>query len=256
MNFPVSWSEKYELKPGRWVFVQTQEAKLLGREIITTINNKWKAPDYYFHLRDGGHVKALKSHIGHHYFTALDLADFFGSMSRTRVTRSLKQYFDYETARAIAKASTVPHSRANEHSHSLPYGFSQSPLLASICLEKSTLGILLNQCQQDITIAVTVYMDDIILSSDSENVLSQWVNELKSAAIRSNLTLNSTKESPISKRIECFNITMSHNHLEITRDRFKDFYTVYNQSTSGHQRKGIGGYIGTVNKTQALLLDR
>ncbi|MEH6530764.1 MAG: reverse transcriptase domain-containing protein [Photobacterium frigidiphilum] len=255
MNSPVSWIEKYEVKPGRWVYIPTEESKLLGKKIIKHVNKHWQAPPYFFHLKKGGHVQALKSHLESHYFASLDIADFFGSMSRTRVTRSLKEYLGYEDARAIAKASTIPHRRKDEHSHALPYGFSQSPLLASLCLDKSTLGKCIKECYESPEAIITVYMDDIVVSSSNKTHIQKWLNKVKFAAKKSNLKLNEAKELPISAKVEVFNIELSTEALAITDKRFSLFYDVYKNSTSEPQRHGIGGYVWTVNPQQAKQLD-
>lgn len=256
MNSPVSWIEKYEIKPNRWVYVPTEETKSLGRKIIKYVNSDWKTPEYFYHLKKGGHVKALKIHTNNNYFSSLDLSDFFGSMSRTRVTRSLKEHMEYDIARKIANASTVPHIEPDKHSHSLPYGFSQSPLLASLCLDKSTLGKKIKECNLNKEVTISIYMDDIVISSCDENHLDYWVKQLKAAAKRSHLILNEAKESHIAQKIEVFNIILSHNFLEITKIRFNEFYLAYNKSTSKPQRHGIASYVWTVNPSQAKLLDQ
>ncbi|MDX1303430.1 reverse transcriptase domain-containing protein [Photobacterium sp.] len=256
MNSPVSWTEKYEVKPGRWVYVPKEETKLLGRKIIDVVNKKWTAPEYFFHLKKGGHVRALKEHTKNVFFSCLDLTDFFGSMSRTRVTRSLKSHIGYEAARALAKASTVPHLRMNEHSHSIPYGFSQSPILATLCLDKSTLGQCIKQCHESRDVTVTIYMDDIVISSSDSVYLATWITLFKEAALKSKLVLNDSKESPIATSVEVFNIELSHKHLKVTEERFNLFYKAYNESDSLQQRNGIGGYVWTVNPAQAKMLDQ
>ena len=83
------WSSKFELKPGKWVFVPTPEAVTTGKKIKKTIEKCWRPPAYFFHLRVGGHVEALRSHLNHDNFLRVDIKDFFGSISRTRVTRCL-----------------------------------------------------------------------------------------------------------------------------------------------------------------------
>jgi hypothetical protein len=102
------WSSKFELKPGKWVFVPTAQAVLEGKKIKREIEKCWKPPSYYFHLKSGGHVEALRMHRAHENFLRIDIRDFFGSINRTRVTRCLKEKFKYATARSFAHASTVP----------------------------------------------------------------------------------------------------------------------------------------------------
>ncbi|MDR8523470.1 reverse transcriptase domain-containing protein [Shewanella fidelis] len=254
MHSPLSWTEKYQIKSGKWIYVPTIQAKFNGRVIIEKVKSEWTPPDFYYHLQKGGHVKALKEHTKNNYFTSLDLSDFFGSMSRTRLTRALKSLFEYDEARTIAKSSTVPHWKENAHSHSIPYGFSQSPILASICLEKSTLGIALNECHLDNNLTITVYMDDIILSSTHEFYLNGWLDYIKEAATKSKLSLNLKKSNPVANKIQVFNIELSHKKLQVNNKRFEEFKKVYTESLSEHQRYGISGYISTVNSMQLLEL--
>jgi hypothetical protein len=256
MTYVQSWENKYEIKPGRWVYVPTEVAKNYGRGVISRLGAKWNAPSYYYHLKKGGHVKALECHLKSTFFASLDLKDFFGSISRTRVTRSLKDFFCYADAREIAKASTVPHSRRTEHSHSLPYGFCQSPILASICLDKSTLGLCLRKLDEDDDIVISIYMDDIVCSSFNAEKVDASIIEIKEAAIKSHLDFNENKEHQTSAHISVFNIDVVSQSMSVTGDRFEKFLAVYNDRNSSiHQRKGIGGYIWTVNSSQAPWLD-
>ncbi|MBT2975958.1 MULTISPECIES: reverse transcriptase domain-containing protein [Vibrio] len=251
----ISWTSKYEMKPGRWVYVQSSEAKKLGRNINEHIRKHWKIPSYFYHLQLGGHVQALKVHIDNKHFSSLDITDFFGSVSRTRVTRELKSLIGYERARAIAKASTIPHCNPDEHSHSLPYGFSQSPLLASICLAQSHFGSCIRACHETDGMSLSVYMDDIVISSNDEQMLLLWHEKLKIAAGKSKFKLNSLKENISSTSIEVFNINITEHEMHVSDKRFSKLHTVYSLSESEHQRKGIGGYVWTVNPDQAKELD-
>lgn len=111
------WISKFELKPGSWVYVPTDESVEYGDALKQTLEEKWHPPKIYYHLRDGGHVKALESHIECHYFVHLDISNFFGCINRSRVTRCLKSYWSYSEAREIAINSTVrdPSSRLKKY---------------------------------------------------------------------------------------------------------------------------------------------
>ncbi|KUH59814.1 hypothetical protein ABK16_21935 [Vibrio parahaemolyticus] len=255
MYLNIGWKNRFEVKPGTWVYEPTLESKKYGRELITQIRKKWKAPEYYYHLRDGGHVKALEKHTANNFFASLDIKDFFGSISRTRVTRTLKPLFGYDIARKLAKLSSVKNDGSKAHSHSIPYGYVQSPILASICLHKSTFGSELDSCFNDQNVTISVYVDDIVISSNDKKLLKHWCERLKNAAKRSKFTLNALKESPADSTVVAFNIEVTHNSMVITKERFKLLYEAYQNSQSIMQRKGIGGYVGTVNKSQARLLD-
>src|SRR5258708_9321833 len=122
------WANKYQSTPGRWVFDPTPEYRLIGEEIRKATRKVWRPPSYYFHLRKGGHVKALQRHMRNTYFVRLDIEDFFGSINRTRLTRCLKAFFGFPDARRMADESTVRHPTERGR-WVLPYGFIQSPML-------------------------------------------------------------------------------------------------------------------------------
>ena len=84
------WVNRFELKPGRWVFEPSAESKALGQKIKAAVEKAWRPPNFYFHLRSGGHVEAVRSHLENTHFLRVDIQDFFGSVNRTRITRCLK----------------------------------------------------------------------------------------------------------------------------------------------------------------------
>ena len=127
------WSHKFEIKPGRWVFVPDKAAIVRGYEIKNKISSVWKAPYYYAHFKNGGHVAALKRHLGNDLFIRADIKQFFNQVNRSKVTRALKSFTrNYLESRDIACESTVrkPDGAANEFI--LPFGFVQSPIIASL----------------------------------------------------------------------------------------------------------------------------
>jgi hypothetical protein len=145
------WSSKFELKnpgSGKWVFVPTAETVALGKQIKKAIEDCWTPPSYFFHLREGGHVEALKSHLGNSSFVRMDVANFFGSINRSRITRCLKSKVGYPKAREWANASTVKQPGGAE-GYIVPFGFVQSQILASLCLSESALGVCLGKLAND-----------------------------------------------------------------------------------------------------------
>lgn len=254
MIYKASWLNRFEIKAGRWVYNPTLESRQAGRQILKILNESWKKPDYYYHLRTGGHVEALNIHLENQFFATIDISDFFGYISRTRITRALKSLVSYKTARKIAKLSTIKAIETYPHSHHLPYGFVQSPLLASICLFDSTLGKLLDLIHKSNSTTISVYMDDIVISSNDEDSLSQLFDEIFIAADKSKFILNSDKTKPVSQKTEAFNIVLSHGNMTIEYERFVKFQQAYALSKSKPQKRGIGSYVGSVNKQQAKLL--
>lgn len=110
----LKWSSKFEHKPGKWVFVPSGECAAVGTKIKAAVEKNWDIPKFYFHLRSGGHVEAIKTHLKHRYFLHADIQDFFGSINRSRITRHIGEWFPYEIAREMANASTVKDPRRFE----------------------------------------------------------------------------------------------------------------------------------------------
>lgn len=250
-----SWINRFEIRPGRWIYEPSEESRINGEKLIRQLAVLWQSPDFYFHLKNGGHVQAVIVHLPNKYFAKLDLKDFFGSVGRSRITRILKEFYPPETARKLAKMSTIPHVGDGEHSHSLPNGFVQSPMLASICLSKSYLGSKLAEYRKSRDICITLYMDDILISSNSEEMLVRCFEDLNDSAKKSKFNVNLDKSHAPRLQTTIFNIEVSQNRMNLTEKRFRELHAVYEKSQNKHQRHGIGAYVGTINKAQAFKLD-
>ncbi len=244
------WVVKFEVKPSSWVYVPTKQVADYGRQVHDELLKRYSCPSYYFHLQSGGHLAALHHHINDHFFAHLDIKNFFGSMSRTRITRSLKDILSYQIARDVAKKSTVPVSNGQSYSHCLPYGFVQSPLLASICLHRSYLGKIIERLHHSGYVRISLYMDDLIISGMNEAITKTAFELLKKSASKSHFELNATKEAKPQPLIECFNIYLSHRSLEITYNRLISFSEQYRASDNEFVHDGIIGYINSVNPAQ------
>lgn len=245
------WVSKFKIKPYSWVFVPNKETIENGIIIKKLLESHWTSPVFYYHLRDGGHVKALKSHIKDNFFVHLDIQSFFGSINKSRVTRCLKKFCSYQDARDIAIASTVRLPESVEKKYILPFGFVQSPVIASLCLQQSRLGKYLNELYNQNGISVSVYMDDIIISGNNSRDLQVILEKTKNISERSKFTLNPDKEEGPSKRITAFNIELSHQLLRISDSRFESFCIDYAMTENENKRNGILGYILSVNQEQA-----
>lgn len=249
---PIKWSSKFELRPGKWVFVPTPESIDTGKEIKRALEKCWIPPPYYFHLRAGGHVEALRSHLKHSHFLRIDIQDFFGSINRTRVTRSLKKKFPYKIAREYANASTVPDPSAKRII--LPFGFVQSQIVAAVCLAESALGIYLDKLKNNSNVELTVYVDDIIVSSSDNALLDQVLQDIKAAADKARFILNPIKQEGPASIITAFNVTLMPGNMEVDPVRLKLFQEALAEATSKHQIAGIRAYVMSVNTIQGLRL--
>lgn len=247
---PRKWLSKFEIRDGVWVFVPSEYSAKNGQEIKDIIESFWLPPTFFYHLNEGGHIKALRTHIQHTQFIHLDIKCFYNSINKSRITRCLKKYIGYKKSREIAIESTVVHPSENPKKFILPFGFIQSPILASICLSKSTLGIYLNRLSKENHVATSVYMDDIIISSNSKKVLTEILEATKKVAGKSRFYLNKAKEQGPANTIVAFNIHLSYNHLVLSKQRLEQLAYVFKNSTNPHQQKGIYTYIKSVNHGQ------
>ena len=81
------WISKFQLKPGAWIFVPTTESVQVGKEIKKAIEERWTFPSNYYHLKNGGHVEALRSHLKHSSFVHLDIRDFLAAIAQRGLKR-------------------------------------------------------------------------------------------------------------------------------------------------------------------------
>lgn len=248
------WNSKFQIKEGTWVFVPTKETIAKGLLLKKLIEDRWSAPNHYYHLRRGGHIRALLKHLKNRYFIHLDIQNFFGQINRSRVTRSLKEHIPYKIAREIAIESTVRLPDSTTVKYILPFGFVQSPIIASVCLSKSALGLHLSRLEQQKAFIVSVYMDDILVSGNDPEELKLQMALIKAASERSGLPLNNEKQEGPEDCVTAFNILISKGSLEITPSRLQEFAYTFSNSTNDHQRAGILNYVATVNHSQADLL--
>lgn len=244
------WSSKFELKPGKWVFVPTEESKATGAKIKAAIQGCWSPPPYYYHLRSGGHVEAVKSHLGHTTFLHVDIQDFFGSINRSRVTRNLKAKVSYEVAREIANASTVRHPDEKSR-YIIPYGFVQSQIMAALCLDQSRLGTYLDKVYKSEDVALSVYVDDIIVSCNDIDHANTILDRLNSAAKSAGFTLNPGKQQGPAAEITAFNILVANASMEIDAQRLAKFVEALAATSSEHEKNGILSYVKSVNVAQS-----
>ncbi len=254
MAFHELWEQRFELAPGKWVFVPSAESRQRGEHIISKIKEKWQAPAYFHHCQQGGHVQAIKQHLASTHFCCIDIESFFTSINLSRVTRALKKYFGYNVAREFARDSVIRLIGDGDSQYILPFGFVQSPIIASVCLDQSTLGRALHMLASNPDVVVSVYVDDIILSSDDPHLLQRAFDNILAAAARSNWKISENKTRPPSERISAFNIKLSNGDLMISPERMDLFSEAYREATSDHQKEGILRYIRSINPDQTSLL--
>ncbi|GKW09905.1 reverse transcriptase domain-containing protein [Pectobacterium sp. IFB5596] len=248
------WEHKFEIKPGIWVYVPSAEASKLGMKILEVVRSKWIPPLYFYHLRTGGHLKAARLHLKSDYLAVIDIKHFFHSTSRSRITRDLKAYFSYSQAREISKYSTVKNLSHGYHKHVLPFGFVQSPVLATLCLDKSHLGSLLRRLNKQYGVMLSVYMDDVIISSNDLIRLQTTYDEIFVAMEKSGYLANMNKTQAPSAQITVFNLSLRKGMMRITSQKMSAFLIDFYASDYEAHKIGVKNYVESVNPEQARLL--
>ena len=249
------YDHKFTIAKGHQVFVPSAGTSIFGSKICEWLFKKWSPPIYFFHLREGGHVAAANQHISDTYFLKLDLKNFFDSVTRTKIARSLRRVgFSSRDAFHFAQRSTVEKTKG-KRDFSLPYGFPQSPALASLALHKSALGKALGEIYDDSsTYRLSVYMDDIIISTSTNSaVLDDALLRLEAASAAASLGLNESKTQGPATLITAFNIHITNGGLTIRAERMAEFKTAL-KIGNRFQVDGIINYVNSVNPAQANLL--
>lgn len=252
------WDSRFKIQKSSgytWVYVPSKASRILGQTIKKHITSNWKTPEYFYHLRSGGHIAAMNLHLNNQYFASIDLKQFFSSLSLSRVTRVLKKYWPYHEARQLAKSSVVkcPDDKSGQCTM-LPFGFIQSPIIASLCLEQSHLGTVLNKLNEMTCLDVSVYVDDIIISGNSIKQLEEQYSKLLEAVEKSALKSSESKNQVPSTKVSVFNILLRHNFLEIESYALAEFHHKYKATNNHNIQNGILRYVMSVCPNQAKLL--
>jgi hypothetical protein len=192
---------------GKPVFVPNEKGYEVGYELKKLVESAVDFELFYFHLQPGGHVAALHEHRQNSYFARADLKNFFYSIGGNRVARALHEV-GVPKAGALAKYSCVKNPLEGP-SYCLPYGFVQSPILATLVLSRSALGAFLKEVRGDVT--VSVYMDDIAISSDSPEKLQSTFAQLKSKIEEASFPINVAKTVSPTELLERFPIKEAHS---------------------------------------------
>jgi hypothetical protein len=241
---------RFELKPDTWVFVPGNESRDFGADLVQKIRRRWNAPPYFFNLKAGGHVAAARHHESSPYIVRLDIERFFDRVTRTKVARSLRAVgISAGAAFEAGRLSTV--RKPHRVGFSIPFGFVQSPLLASLVLDRSSLGRALRHARRAGAI-LSVYVDDILLSHTDRDTLAQLAAEVRDAADTSQLCLSLAKSQFTPQAMaEAFNLHIGKGKLRVNGVRMSQFRAEAFQATA-EQLEGYARYLYHVNPTQAL----
>lgn len=205
---------------GKPVFVPTDRSRRIADELMPLVKARAQFEPHYYHFTKGAHVAALHAHRTHRYFARIDLKNFFYSIGRNRVKVALKE-IGVSSAEHYAKWSTVRNPYEDPR-YSLPYGFPQSPLLATLVLRLSALGTSIANLPTDIL--KSVYLDDIAVSGNDLAALAEAFGTLKAAVAAAHFTLNDDKVREPAEQIDLFNCDLSYGISSVTDERVATFY--------------------------------
>lgn len=220
------------------------------------IRQAWKPPSNFYHLKSGGHVAAVRSHLHNSYFAKIDLSRFFERVTRNRIIKRLCSIgIDADEASDFAILSTVwRYGRKQDGTKRfvLPYGFVQSALLASLDLDKSQLGREISGLV-DNGLSVSVYVDDIVISGTAEGQVLGAYNRLNDAAAISGFPVNADKSTSVQAHMRAFNIDFSHNHMEVAPDRMREFERDVMMAIEDDSKIAVVAYVKSINHEQSVL---
>lgn len=208
-------------KGGKPYFVPNDLGERIGKDIKKQVESVYKFDPFVFHLRGGGHVAALHVHRSHRFFARLDIRRFFYSIGRNRVQRTLAE-IGIQRARHYAKWSCVKNPYGNP-SYALPYGFVQSPILASLVLMESIVGTYIRGLLTEGKVQVSVYVDDISLSCDDLTELQKVFDGLMACLEEANFEVHPGKLRPPTCAMDLFNCDIGFGHTEVQQTRVEAF---------------------------------
>jgi hypothetical protein len=216
-----NYSHSFDLN-GKPMFAPSVLGRRIGEDIKDRVERAFAFEDFYYHLRKGGHVAGLHSHRTHRYFCKLDIENFFYSVARNRIVRTLRA-ISIPRSSHYGKWSCVKNP-FKDPSYALPYGFVQSPILGSLVLATSPLGAALSRMSQQVNVAV--YVDDISMSSNDLPTLSGCYEELLETFEVAGLSPNKGKCLAPHEKLSVFNCELSHNQTIVEPARIAEFHSV------------------------------
>ncbi|MDX0624219.1 hypothetical protein GOD70_25960 [Sinorhizobium medicae] len=208
------------MKNGKPVYAPNAISEKIGADITRQVKKAYKFDSFIYHFKDGSHVVALHKHRVNKFFCRIDISRFFYSVQRNRLKRVLKELGIFR-AEYYAKWSTVKNP-FDGGGYVLPYGFVQSPILATLVLAKSAIGNYLRGVDPSIT--VSIYMDDICLSGPDQAALQLVFDGLLAAVAEAGFELNDDKTRPPAEQIDVFNCSLENGDTRVLPERKDEFY--------------------------------
>lgn len=215
-NFDYTYRRK-----GKPVFAPSELGRKIGQDIKQQVERAYSFDDFVFHMQSGGHVGALHFHRDHRYFARVDIENFFYGIARNRVQGALSD-LGIRRARHYAKWSCVKNPYGHP-TYALPYGFVQSPILASLVLMESGVGEFLREISTGSRVRPSVYMDDISLSADNFDDLTMVFDALQNIMAASGFQISVEKLRKPALAMDIFNCDIRQGHSEVLVERIAAF---------------------------------
>ena len=243
-----AFKHKFRTDRGLLIFVPTEKGRARGEEIVEAVLKRWSPPDRFFHFQSGGHVAASRVHLSNPFFARLDIKSFFDSVTRNKVHRALYGLgFSHRAAWQFAHDSVV--RKEGKPGFNLPFGFVQSPILASVALDCSALGAVF---RAESSVRLSVYVDDILLSAATEAALRAYMADISRAAEQAGFELHAGK-AQLGMEVEAFNLRLSMGSARVTDRRMTEFETV-ERTPTGNREEAIARYVEGINPVQGAAL--
>lgn len=212
------------VKGGKPYFAPNDLGRRIGRDIKLQVEQAHQFDPFVYHLRAGGHVAALHCHRPQAHFAKADIRRYFYSISRSKVQRALTD-IGIIRARHYAKWSCV-RNPFGEPRYALPYGFIQSPILATLVLMGSVVGETLRDIHAGNAVVVSLYMDDIALSSDDLPALTDAFERVLAALDEANFELSPNKVCAPTGALDLFNCDLENGRTEVRQERVDKFNAI------------------------------
>lgn len=216
------------LRNNKPIFVPSDRGKKIGHELKKLVETAVTFDSFFYHLREGGHVMALHAHRRHRYFARADISRFFYGVGRNRVARIIYE-IGIPRAGTYAKWSCVKNPYGDPR-YSLPYGFVQSPILATLVLMRSAVGTFLRNLPE--TVTSSVYVDDISLSCDNKAEIDEAFSGLLDIIKTSNFKISENKTQAPANQITLFQCNLTHQQTTVRDERCSEFYAIERSTAS------------------------
>lgn len=162
-------------------------------------------------IKGRGIKRNAQFHLNKSYILAVDIKDFFPSITQGMVFESLKKYFDDEDLTyKLAKLCT--------YKRRLPQGAPTSPILSNIVFKEIDDKIT-DLCKIRL-VAYSRYADDMIFSSNTKNVLVEIYQFVNKLLIQHSFEINKSKTKYLSGkgRMAITGININAGKLTVNKD--------------------------------------